>query len=413
MSGSASDAVTGSITNKIVKDGNWEAPKVILVEEEKKGADAPKAASNLEEPKEQPENSSRQQGDTFGVVPNGVGKVGKGREGVEENSRTSRLKVTMNQEGTQQLLSSDNNQQGGNEGIKKQEIFCGIAEPGAYKNIGGSHKSGCQVHYLVGDKNVQHMDGFTKVYLNVSVLRGIEKPFYLSPGVRVVVDDAELIYLGTGTHKGLPTQLVVCGTNFQNVQEISPAWVSQLAPPPSSPDLNMIMETLQQYGASRGNKKHGTLGETPASSSPEDNFGTDLNDSVVSDGKYYDPVFAEAWTPKNPKRVSVPHGSSSSVRGTVSRSQKKKVSKKRPTSKIAASSNEGEENFEAKTKAPKVMTSKGRAPIPSVPVEEPSGAPLLDPQMMEKCMQVAAQHLGGMHHVLGNIELHFHFDGKK
>jgi hypothetical protein len=312
----------------------------------------------------------------------------------------------------------------GSDAIEQQKVsppkkpFYGFREHGKYQSIGGSRGSRTGLFYVVTNGNQMDVPGLLHAYGSISVGEpGNTDTKYLSPGVGVTVEGKTLVYLMTGTEKGKPSTILVCNNDFSDVRAIPPQAVDAVVPPTSPPELSRIVSTVQAYGKllyeqkkSKSKVKGGdeNISEAKEEEDPPSSHG---NHSLGIGDDAKDPAFVQAWEPKHAKRVPAPPSSASPKVGKKEQSHgSKKKSSKRKTYKRNL---EGTADAEASGR-----TEKGRKqePPPSNIICAPGAqqiTPSLGPHSIQEMVQVLQQQLGGLHHIGGNIELHFHFDSTK
>jgi len=307
------------------------------------------------------------------------------------------------------------------------DAFLGIQADGTYKAVGGGRSTKPSVMYLDAKNNSAKLAGFGHVYFSTSFSGADGKVRYLSPGVLLVTGSAKLVYLGTGTRRGKPTTLIVCNDDFSDVSEIPPSAVMSLKPPNREPDMTAMWTAMTEYGSQLVERSKALLEEkgltsdaktekTPACqqkvlSSSDGSCATGLDDSK-------DPAFLAQWTPHDEKRVvRPPHRDTPSTTPTA---KSHSSGKKRPARKLkkqTKSGGESEESPKRSAKSHKQEEGERNITLPSRSTTSMEGAAQQTTSAITKEMQDIAQALahtlGGVHHVMGNIELHFHFDNGK
>lgn len=353
---------------------------------------------------------------------------------VEVEVERKKKKTTRTQKGEESLATGDAFQ--GNQllrydvlekqhNVLSEKPFYGIPEQGTFRAIGGSHKSSNGLYYLVAETNQLSADGFSHVYSSVSIGEpGGSSTKYLSPGVGVTVGERTLIYLATGAQKGKSSSLLVSNMDLSDVEAISSSDVTSLKPPERNPELNLIARAVQEYGkkflATREANLKGNGGDENLTS-PESGVAILPSSGKVSLGlgdDLSDQAFIHTWAPINAKQVPVQHSSAlphgvSTGRLYKQSGSKKKGRAKNPSKRVEMSveGSSSDVNSSIRTeKARKTETSPSN--IIGTAVEQ-QNMHSLDPQTIADMAQVFQQQLGGIHHIGGNLELHFHFDGPK
>ncbi len=310
--------------------------------------------------------------------------------------------------------------------LAPEGLFNGVPQAGRYAEV--SKKSGLLAWSDPGNR-AQAVPSFQTVYWHVKLVRKGHPDLFLSPGVKISLDaDGEALYMAAVTSKGLSTQLLVCNEDKENVRLAPIVSCNGVVRPKGELEHTWVAEAVRAFGEMRQKEQEAGLSVARWSlwarthrdiAEAVSETGVDSVHGAVTDGKVPevarlsggdDPVFAEAWAPKQERKarhnaVSVSPHSLALPRDEAAHRRRSRASGRKGKRPKAVVKQEEDDSI---NESPFRPNKKAAIETP-----EPAGDMDQVQAGVEEGVKRALTGLQGAH--IGNIEIniHLHVDGKE